>query len=127
MSHAHTPPTSPRDTTAVPSSPGEFHRHGDPFLATTTLQKHDEADQQLKVMIHDSHRHGDPFLEAIQKHDEADREKNWKEIYDKHAKMLHHERAGVLLGDTWIMQDCKMVLHKCGVHTMHVRTHRDQV
>lgn len=57
------------------------------------------------------HCHGDPVLEAILKHDtetdEAERRKALKALYDQHARMVEHERAGAYLGDhtLWCLQD----------------------
>ena len=57
------------------------------------------------------HCHGDPVLQAILQHDtatdEAERRKELKALYDQHARMVEHERAGAYLGDhtLWCLQD----------------------
>lgn len=59
----------------------------------------------------DFHCHGDPVFAAILKHDteneEAERRKALKDLYDQHARMVEHERAGAFLGDhtLWISQE----------------------
>ena len=49
------------------------------------------------------HCHGDPLLQAVSRHDRendaAERRRALKALYDRHARMMEHDRAGTLLGD----------------------------